>query len=89
VNSSKRMSAASRAKWLAELAIAIDEAQRLAWRVGVTEAKSSEALELYVRLEAARVEVEALRRAARPAGLSPWPIPAPEAEPLKRVPESP
>ena len=59
--SSKAMSAATRARWLSELAIAIDEAQWLAWRIGVVEGHNAEALELYVRLEIARAEVEALR----------------------------
>jgi hypothetical protein len=51
-----------RARWLAELAASIDEAQRIAWRLGVTEGDNAEAKELYGRLEAARVEVESLRR---------------------------
>lgn len=55
------MSAAARALWLSELAMAIDEAQWLAWRIGVVEGRNAEALELYVRLEIARAEVEALR----------------------------
>lgn len=58
--SSKEVSAAGRALWLASLAEAIDEAQQLAWRLGVVEGKC-EALDLYVRLEIARAEVEALR----------------------------
>jgi hypothetical protein len=52
-----------RARWLAELAKAIDEAQKVAWRLGVLEGDDPEAKDLYERLEAARVEVEALRRA--------------------------
>ncbi len=54
--------AVQRARWLAELAASIDEAQRVAWRLGVTEGNNAEAKELYGRLEAARVEVESLRR---------------------------
>ncbi len=53
-----------RARWLAELAESIDQAQRLAWRLGVAEGNNAEAKELYGRLEAARVEVESLRRGA-------------------------
>ena len=53
-----------RARWLAELADSIDQAQRLAWRLGVVEGSNTEAKELYGRLEAARVEVESLRRGA-------------------------
>ena len=51
---------ASRARWLSDLAKAIDEAQWLAWRIGVVEARNPAALELYVRLEVVRAEVEAL-----------------------------
>lgn len=89
MNSSKRRGAADRASWLAELAQAIDEAQRLAWRVGVTEARSSEALELYVQLEVARLEVEALRGAVRADPSRPWPLPESGSEPVKSVPENP
>jgi hypothetical protein len=45
---------------------AIDEAQWLAWRIGVVEGRSAQALELYVQLEMIRGEAEALR----PSGLS-------------------
>ena len=55
------LGSAERARWLAELAEAIDEAQRVAWRLGV-EGGSIEATELYAHLEVARAEVEALRR---------------------------
>jgi hypothetical protein len=40
---------------------AIDEAQWLAWRIGVVEGRNARALELYVQLEMLRAEVEALR----------------------------
>ena len=53
---------AERARWLAELAEAIDQAQKVAWRLGGAEGNNPEAKELYGRLEAARVEVDALRR---------------------------
>lgn len=53
--------ATERARWLAELATAIEQAQKLAWRLGVTEGDDAEALELYAHLELAREEVEALR----------------------------
>jgi hypothetical protein len=56
------VSSAERARWLAELAKAIDEAQKVAWRLGVQEGDDAEAKDLYERLEAARVEVDALRR---------------------------
>jgi hypothetical protein len=51
----------SRIRWLDELAQAIGQAQRLAWRLGVEDGDCVEARELYARLEAARSEVEALR----------------------------
>ena len=50
----------ARTRWLSDLALAIDEAQWLSWRIGVVEGRNSEALELYVRLEVIRAEVEAL-----------------------------
>lgn len=53
--------ALERARWLAELADAIGQAQRLAWSLGVAEGDSEEARELYARLEAVRGEVDALR----------------------------
>ena len=50
----------ARLRWLADLALAIDEAQQLSWRIGVGESRNSVALDLYVRLEIIRAEVEAL-----------------------------
>jgi hypothetical protein len=55
------LTAANRARWLAELASAIESAQLLAWQLGTAERPSAEARELYGRLEAARVEVETMR----------------------------
>ena len=57
----KPLPATSRAVWLSELSTAIDEAQWLAWRIGVVEGRNALALELYVQLELVRAEVEALR----------------------------
>jgi hypothetical protein len=57
---------AARAQWLSELNRAIDEAQWLAWRIGVVEGRNAQALELYVQLEMMRTEVEAMW----PRGLS-------------------
>jgi hypothetical protein len=54
-------SASERARWLAELALALEEAQKVAWRLGVSEGDSAEAKELYGRIEAARAEVDTLR----------------------------
>lgn len=59
--SAKEMAAAERARWLFELAQAIDEAQWAAWQMGAADGRNPEALELYRRLEAARREVEHLR----------------------------
>jgi hypothetical protein len=54
-------SASDRARWLAELAEAIDQAQRVAWALGIAEGDDPEAKELYGQLESARAEVESLR----------------------------
>ena len=54
--------ATERARWLAELALAIDQAQKLAWRLGVSEGDDPDAKSLYARLETVRSEVESLRR---------------------------
>lgn len=51
----------ARTLWFLELEKAIDEAQWLAWRIGVVEGRNARALELYVQLEFVRAEVEALR----------------------------
>ena len=59
--SNKAAPGAARATWLSELSTAIDEAQWLAWRLGVVEGRNAQALELYVQLELVRAEVEALR----------------------------
>ena len=58
--SEKAVPGAARAQWLSELNKAIDEAQWLAWRVGVVEGRNAQALELYVQLETIRSEVEAM-----------------------------
>ena len=52
----------NRARWLGDLAAAIDEAQDLAWRLGYVEGDSAEARELYRRLEEARRELDSLQR---------------------------
>ena len=59
---SNEATATERARWLAELATAIDQAQKLAWRLGVSEGDDPEAKSLYARLESVRTEVESLRR---------------------------
>lgn len=49
-----------RARWLAELAQAVEEAQSLVWRLGL-EGTSAQTMELYGRLEIVRGEIAALR----------------------------
>ena len=51
---------AARARWLAELADALDEARRLIKQLGAAEGRL-EAVELYARIEAVRLEVQAMR----------------------------
>jgi len=60
--------AALRAEWLAQLAEAIEGAQRLAWQLGTQEVTSVEARQLYGRLELARLELDSLRRLQGRAG---------------------
>jgi hypothetical protein len=52
--------AARRARWLAELGDALDEARRLTKKLGAAEGRI-EAIELYARIEAVRFEVQAMR----------------------------
>ena len=59
--SSNETMAADRTRWLDDLAAAIDEAQRVAWRLGTVQGADGEAMALYGRLEIARTEVEAIR----------------------------
>ena len=59
--SNENVPGSARAQWLSDLNKAIDEAQWLAWRIGVVEGRNAQALELYVRLEVVRGEVEAMR----------------------------
>jgi hypothetical protein len=59
--STKASLKATRNQWLSELNQAVDEAQCLAWRIGVVEGRNALALELYVQLELIRAEAEALR----------------------------
>lgn len=57
--------AALRAQWFAQLADAIDGAQRLAWQLGDRGSTSVEVRELYGRLEQVRAELDRLRGAGR------------------------
>lgn len=52
-------------RWLGELLRAIDEAQQIVWRVALIRGDNPKTSEIYGRLEAAREEVERLRRDAR------------------------
>ena len=56
--------AEDKARWLGELARAIDEAQQIVWRLSVLRGDNPHASEIYGRLEAARDEVERLQRSA-------------------------
>lgn len=77
-----QQAAAERARWLAELAYAIDRAQRLARTLSASQSDPIEAIELGKRLEAIRTEVEELQRGSRAllrreidprwTGLVPW-----------------
>ena len=50
-----------RVRWLDELKVAISEAKKLAWQLGVADGASEEARQLYARLDTVRCEVESLR----------------------------
>ena len=66
----ERPAAAKRARWLAELAAAVDEAQRVARTLSGSRGNCAEAEILSGRLDELRIEVEVLRgagRTARPA----------------------
>jgi hypothetical protein len=77
------MPPAGRARWLAELADALDEALRLLLELDLNGGAAAEARDLYVRIEAARLEVQSLRlsRSIAPrtepdpewSNLIPWP----------------
>jgi hypothetical protein len=57
---SNRDSAAQRAHWLAELSAALDDARHLVKELGAEEGRI-EAVEIYARIEAVRLEVQAMR----------------------------
>jgi hypothetical protein len=63
------VTAAQRARWLAELSDALEEAQELIWRLGMTGVGNVDAIDLSARLEAARAQVRSLRL-GRPNELS-------------------
>jgi len=59
---------AERARWLAELAQALEDAQRLFHQLDLRSMARANASELYMRIEAARLEVQSLQlsRSLRP-----------------------
>jgi hypothetical protein len=65
-------SSAARARWLAELADALDDARQLLKQLGAAEGRL-EAVELYARIEAVRLEVQTmrLRKSADDGGVDP------------------
>lgn len=54
------MPAAERARWLAELSEALRDAQELLRRLEITERQWAAAYDLYLRIEATRLEVQSL-----------------------------
>jgi hypothetical protein len=57
-------SAIQRARWLAELSKTLDEARRVVKQLGAADGQLA-AVELYTRIEAIRLEIEALRLGRR------------------------
>ena len=53
--------ATQRARWLAELSDALDEAQDLVWQMAIAEGRDFNALDLSARVEAARAEARSMR----------------------------
>lgn len=58
-----RIGAAERARWLAELSAALEEAHRLAFELGLPDMRDHDATELCARLSAARAQVQGLQLA--------------------------
>lgn len=58
---SRDLSAAERARWLAELSEVLDEAHKLASELGLARMDGAEAMELRMRLTAARTQVRGLQ----------------------------
>jgi hypothetical protein len=57
----KDLSAAGRARWLAELSEALDEADQLAFKLGRSCRHGEDGMELVMRLAAARAQLQSLR----------------------------
>ena len=66
-HSGERPAAVERARWLAELAATVEEAQRVARAWSATRGRCAEAERLVGRLDAVGIEVEELRGAGRSA----------------------
>jgi len=62
--------AAAQARWLAELAEALDQAQGLLKRLDLNREERASAVELFLRIEGALHEVGSLRLSRRPRSLS-------------------
>ena len=60
-------STARRARWLAELADALDEARRVVKQLAIEESRF-DAIELSARIEAAKLEVHTMRLKRSPGG---------------------
>lgn len=73
------VTAADRARWLGELSDALEEAQRLVWRMGMADRLHSDTLDLLARLESAHAEARSLRLGRVGAIMPPpdWASPAP------------
>ena len=54
------LAAAERLRWLDELSGALQEAQELLWRLGAGKPGSTDALDLFARIETAAAEVRSL-----------------------------
>jgi hypothetical protein len=54
-------SGTGRARWLTELSEALDQAHDLMWKLGIGDGTGPAAMDLYLRIEAARLDVQALR----------------------------
>lgn len=67
--------AADRARWLAELSEVLNEAHEVMLHTDFSEQQRAAANELYLRIEAARLEVQSLRLSR---SLNPRPEPVPE-----------
>lgn len=60
--------AADRARWLGQVSAALDDAQCALYRLGIVTANSPSAIELFLRIEEARLQVQQLQRRATGQG---------------------